>query len=257
MSPQATVRAQARDALHHRYAAALLGFVVLILVFSAVEGFVSALTYLSMALVGDSDVQKMIDLLFIFPVLITAIVLVSPVMNGYIRLFYRNALTDHMDPSDLYYYFRRGYYTRALRLNLSFILRLLLPAFLSFLPVLIYNIVVHSIADDFTATATHRVFFFILCVLSTVILTLWSLRYFTVFTLLVENEEFSNGELFILSRRIMRGHAMEAAKLVFSYTPWMLVCMTVLPLLYVVPYMTQGLCIGAKWMTRAAYEVNR
>ena len=45
-----------------------------------------------------------------------------------------------------------------------------------------------------------------------------------------------------------------AAALIFSYYPWMLLSMLILPALYVIPYMTQGLCIGSRWMTQAAYE---
>ena len=70
----------------------------------------------------------------------------------------------------------------------------------------------------------------------------------------VESEQLSNKELFALAKKTMKGRTGDAAKLIFSYTPWMLLCLTVLPVFYVVPYMTQGLCIGAKWMTRAAFE---
>ena len=55
----------------------------------------------------------------------------------------------------------------------------------------------------------------------------------------------------------MKNRTGSAAKLIFSFTPWILLCLLILPMLYVIPYMTQSLCVSAKWMTKAALEENK
>ena len=258
LSPQAAVRAQARAALQHNYARGIAAMVTALLPAFLIDAAMMLLVccyrlFGSEAFHGHFNTQ-ILFYLTAYPVLITAGVLVSPFFNGYVRVYYRNAFTGEMDLRDLYYYFEEGRYSRTLRLNLSFLLRMLLPGILFFLPVAAYEAISLSLDNDFYGSVIYSDFFFILSVLSIILLTLYSLKYFTVFTLSVEDETRGIKELFRQSKRIMRNHTTDAAKLIFSYTPWMLLCITVLPLLYVVPYMTQGLCIGAKWMTRAVEE---
>ena len=54
----------------------------------------------------------------------------------------------------------------------------------------------------------------------------------------------------------MKQRTGDVAKLIFSFTPWMLLGLLVLPLLYVIPYITQSLCVSAKWLTKSALESN-
>jgi len=250
MSPQAAVRAQARNALRHRYAPAVLGFVVLVLAFTVVDAFSSVPYYLFRSLFSDDSTRTLLTNAVMLPVGTACAILISPVINGFIRMFYRNALNDRMEPADLYHYFAKNLYARTLRLNLGFVLRMILPCLLFFLPVFGYVAVCMNFASSFFGSVPYSDFFFILCILSMILVVLYSLRYFVVFTLYAENDRLSNRELFRISALLMRTHSASAAKLVFSYTPWLLLCMTILPMIYVVPYMTQGLCIGAKWMSR-------
>ena len=92
--------------------------------------------------------------------------------------------------------------------------------------------------------------------LSTVTTTLYALKYFTVFTVCVDNENLMPNDVFAYSKYIMKNKTGSAAKLIFSFIPWLLLCLLILPMLYVVPYMTQSLCIAAKWMTKATFEVD-
>ena len=257
MSPQATVRAQARDALKHKYPKALTALVTALLPVCLIDYAAAAL--LNTALVFGSDYSdfNLVNNVVVYPLTLIAGVLLSPFLNGYIRIYYRNALTGEMDLNDLFYYFEGGRYGNALALNLSLMLRLILPAALCYLPVVAYIVICAKLDNGFYGSVLFGDFYFILWILSALLLTLYALRYFTVYALHIEYEQMSIKELFGASSRIMQGRTSAAAKLVLSYTPWMLLCITVLPLLYVVPYMTQGLCIGAKWMTRAAYEENQ
>ena len=232
----------------------MIAFITILIPVFLIETAVGGVVSIVSLLATDIKLLSILVISIVYPLVITAGVLLSPFINGYIRVYYRNAFTSEMDLNDLFYYFERDRYSRTLQLNLSYLLRMLLPAVLFYLPVVVYATVSYLMNNDFFGSVLYYDFFFILTVLSTIILTIYSLKYFTVFTLYVENGELSNREIFRASKEIMADQSGEAAKLVFSYTPWMLLCLTILPMLYVVPYMTQGLCIGAKWMTRAAYE---
>lgn len=254
LSPQAAVKAQARSALKHKYASAvialLIALVPLFLIDTAVIGLVGVINLIT----SNRETQAVLFTAIAYPVALMAGVLLSPFLNGFVRVYYRNALSGEMDLNDLFYYFGKYRYSRTLLLNLSFALRLLLPGLCFFLPVVFYAVICYQLNNGFYGSVLYDDFYFILTVMSTTVLTLYSLKYFTVLTLYVEDGEQRNKEIFRASKYIMSGQAGNAAKLIFSYTPWILLCLTVLPMLYVIPYMTQGLCIGAKWMTRAAYE---
>ena len=255
MSPQKIIRAQAREALKNNYVKAAAAFAIGLLPLYIIEGAVTVLACALNLIITDNDyLTGLLYMLFGIPIEIVAAVLLSPLLNGFIRMFYRNAMYSQMDINDLFYYFEKGRYSRTLKLDLSFLLRMFLPFVLFFAPVFVYAGLCSGLNNDFTGTALYSDFYFILVVMSAIVTVLYSLKYFTVFTLYVDNEWMSSRDLFRFSKLIMRGRTGSAAKLIFSYTPWMLLCLTILPLIYVVPYMTQGLTIGAKWMTAAAYE---
>ena len=257
MSPQKTIRSQARALLKNKYAPAVCGFVILLIPLYCIDGGVTAVACaLSSAGIEKGSLELMITLTA-YPLMIIAGALLSPFINGYIRMYYRNAMNAQMDLNDLFYYFNSKRYARALTLDLSLAIRMLLPALLFYLPVIIYSAICNSLDNGFINSVLYKDFYFILSVMSTVLTVLYSLKYFTVFTLFIEYEEIDSKQLFALSKSVMRGFSGAAAKLIFSYTPWMLLCMFILPALYVVPYMTQGLCLGARWFTQAAMAERR
>lgn len=256
MSPQSIVRKQARDALKNQYAPAVISFIIMLIPIVIIDGAATALVCALYSIVTDKAAAEIISSSIVYSLFIIGGFLLSPVINGYIRVFYLNALNGEMDVRQMYYYFEKSRYNNTLSLNLRYFARMFLPALLLFSPVIIYDVLIMSLAQDFYDSVLYKDVYFILFVLSTVTTTLYSLRYFTVFTLKVEMEYIDNKELFAYSKAIMKDKTVSAAKLIFSFTPWMLLCLTILPILYVAPYMTQALCIGAKWMTRATYEVN-
>ena len=254
MSPQQIIKAQARAALKGNYVKAAFAFIIALLPIYIIEGAEAVIIYGISEFIANEKTAGIITNIAVYAVVILITVFLSPIANGFIRMFYNNGLFGKAQLSDLFYYFEKGKYKQALSLNLSFALRMLLPSALAFLPLISFIVIAMTIGGDFMSGVLYLDVYFVLTVLSSIIAVLYSLRYFTVFTIRVENENIPNNELFKLSKDIMMYQTGSAVRLVFSYTPWMLLCLTVLPMLYVVPYMTQGLCIGAKWMTRAAYE---
>ncbi len=93
---------------------------------------------------------------------------------------------------------------------------------------------------------------FILTVLSSLAMILYTIRYFAIYAVSIDIEPDNTGDDFRINKQIMRGRTGICAKLIFSFTPWILLCLTVLPMLYVIPYITESLCISVKWIKEAA-----
>lgn len=233
------------------YVSAVFGFVMLILPVYIIIGISTVCTSILMQIFKDEITLGVMSIILITPIVIVLSVLFSPLLNGYIRMFYLCGLTREMNMSEMFYYFQKGRYMKSLLLNLSLLVRLMLPALICWIPVFVYYFICITFMKSFTGTVLFIDFAFILTVLSVILLVLYSLKYFLVFALFIENEQADAHELIQSSRKLMKLHAPQASKLIFSFTPWLLLCLTILPILYVAPYMTQSLCISAKWMLRA------
>ena len=253
LSPQAAVRAQARDALKNQWPTAVIAFVIALIPLYLIDGLCTAIVCMITSLITDEALQKIAADLILYPVMLVMGLLLSPLFNGMIRLFYRNGTEGRLNIRDLIYFFNKDRYGRALRFNLSFALRMIIPVILFFLPAMIYQVICQHFESDFLNSVIYIDCSFILYALSVMLVVLYSLKYFFAFTIFAEDQEQSAGEIFRLSKRINYQFSGSAVKLLFSYTPWILLCMTILPILYVGPYLIQGLCIGAKWM-RASYQ---
>lgn len=256
MSAEAIIKSQARSILKQNFVKAIIALLILLLPYYIIDGATTVLSYTVMDLVSDESLAGTLIYSIGYPVEITAFFLFSPVINGYIRAFYRASYSNCIDLSDVFYCFSRGRYGKALRLNLSVFLRMLLPLMLLYAPLIIYEIVAFNIEGDFYGSVLYHNFYFLFSVLSTTAAVLYSLRYYTVFTVSADNPQFSTKQVFAYNKYIMQYRTASAAKLIFSFVPWMLLCLLVLPMLYVIPYITMSLCVSAKWMTKASLEVE-
>ena len=220
MSAESIIKSQARGILKHNYVRAIMALLIICIPFAIIDG-------------------------------------TTTVISCLVPQFVTDEMTSMIDMKDVFFYFGSGRYIEALGLNVRFILRMLLPTLILFSPLIAYGIIGSAFAPDFTKTVIYYDFYFILAVLSTITTVLYSLRYFTVFTVSADNPDFSPKQVFQYNKYIMKNRTGSAAKLIFSFTPWILLCLLILPMLYVIPYMTQSLCVSAKWMTKAALEENK
>lgn len=249
LSPSAIVRSQARKTLKGNYVAAVASFVILLLPIYLILGMESVVSVLLSYVTDDKVVYGALNIIIITPLVVLTAALFSPLLNGYIRAFYDAAYTREFRMSNLFFYFSKGRYHKALLLNLSLIVRIMFPALLFFLPLFVYYFFCISYMDDFVGTVLYKDFEFLLTIMSSILLILYSLKYFLVFTLFCSDEDMDISRIFSTSKAVMREQKGSATKLFFSFTPWMLLCLLIVPALYVIPYMTQSLCIGAKWMS--------
>ena len=256
MSAEAIIKRQARDTLRNNYPKALTALIIVLIPYYIIDGGTTILSCVFSYLIKDEAVRGVLIYSVGYTLEVLALFFFSPVINGYIRAHYNAAYTGEIDLADVYYYFSGGRYKKALALNIRYILRLLLPAALFYLPVIALAIIAPQVGGGFSDSLLYNDLFFLLNVISTTCLLLYSLRYFIVFTIQADIENLTPGKSFEYSRYVMKNRVGSAAKLALSFIPWFLLCLLVLPTLYVIPYFTQSLCISAKWMTKATFEVK-
>ncbi len=249
LSPSAIVRKQARITLKGNYVAAVAAFLILLSPLFILEALGTVIDMLLVQTVSDKQTLELMEILILTPICIAAVVLLSPLFNGYVRLFYQAAYTKKMNMNDVFYYFSAERYQNTLHLNMLMIVRMIFPALLCFLPLLAYYFICLRYMEDFIGTVLYLDAAFLLTALSMILLILYALKYYLVFTLYCEDETADVRQLIRTSKAMMKELKSSAAHLIFSFIPWMLLCLLILPALYVIPYMTQSLCIGAKWMT--------
>lgn len=257
MSAESIVKAQARNLLKKYWVKAIAAMLFTFVPFYIIDGTTTLISCTLAEFIPDADFAQLLAYAIGIPLEIVGYFFFSPMINGYIRAYYRASVTGDFDIGDAFYYFRAGKYKKALSLNLSLLLRMLIPLILFYLPVIAFEVIsLYFIKGEFYGSILYHDAYFILSFLSTMIAVLYATRYFTVFTVSVEYETLTVKQIFQCSATIMSDKTISAAKLIFSFFPWILLCLLVLPALYVIPYMTQSLCIGSKWMTKATYEVN-
>ena len=256
LSAEAIVKSQARSLLKHNYVRAITALLIVLLPFYIIDGTTTAISCALSDAISDGDLATVLIYSIGYSVEIIMGFLYSPVINGYVRAFYKAAYSGTIDLKDVFYHFQRGRYGSALSLNIRLILRMLLPILILYSPLIIFEIIASNTGSEFYGSVLYFNCHFLFSVLSTITTTLYSLRYFTVLTVSADNPQFTPKQVFAYNKYIMQDHTGNAAKLILSFTPWMLLCLLVLPMLYVIPYMTTSLCISAKWMTKASLEVN-
>lgn len=256
MSAEAIIKSQARGILKRNFVKAVMALLIVLIPYSIMDGTTTVISCLIPQFISEQSTSMLLVYSIGYPVEIIMLFLFSPIINGYIHAYYKAAYTENIDLKDVFFYFGSGRYFSALSLNIRFILRMFLPALILYAPLIAYVVISSINASDFSKTVLYYDIYFILSILSTLTTVLYSLRYFTVFTISADNPDFTPEEVFRYNKMIMKHRTGDAAKLVFSFTPWLLLCLLILPMLYVIPYMTQSLCISAKWMTKAALEEN-
>ncbi len=254
MTAEAIVKSQARNILKDNFVKAIVAMLIVLLPFYMIDGATTALSCAYINFVSDEKMIKIMVYAIGYPLSLIVGFLLSPLMNGYIRAHYKAAYTNNIDLRDVFYYFSAQHYGSALQLNIRYILRMIVPSILLFAPLIAFEVVSAAIGSDFYGTILYNDVYFILAALSTLATSLYAIRYFTVFTVSADNPQFTPQQVFAYNKYIMKQHTGSVAKLICSFIPWLLLGMLVLPLLYVIPYMTQSLCVSAKWLTKSALE---
>lgn len=249
MSAEKIVRTQARSTLKENgLVKALIGLGMLATFYMIIEGVAFTETYI-VNVFKLSDTLEFIVSVGIRSITTLLVILLCPAVLGYLKMMYTDKKEYEM--SEVVYYFSKfRLYSRSVAFIFSYILRMFLPALLFFLPVFILIGL-----NFYTKVPAFEVLLWILCILSTVGLVVYSLKYFVSIKLFCD-EDLSVKECFKTSKKMMDGNSKNVIRLFLSFTPWILLCITVLPLLYVVPYITQAMCISGKWIIELSRNDN-
>ncbi len=249
MSAEKIIRAQARDKLKHGGWSKALIALAIVAVFYMIIDCVATLEFIVADAFTLSETTKFITEVLCRSLVILTAFLLSPALLG----FFRMLCTDNKeyDTNDVVYYFSSfNRYTKALSFVFGFTVRMILPTIFCFSLVIILVCIKAFFLKDLMGDTEYYIML-ALFIFSAVIFTLrYATRYFVSFYLMCEDEKKPVSYYFTASKIIMRYREKDIVKLSNSFTGWIVLCVTVLPMLYVLPYYTQAMCISAKWITQ-------
>lgn len=255
MTPESIIKQQSKKILSNElWARTVAAFVLvstcLIICISCFE----LVNYLFEQLVYENDITtfsslSLNDVLFLVIGNVLCIIIslfFSVIINGYMRFFYKAAKGQQPQISEVFHYFTSGKeFFFALNLNLRIILYNLGWALLFFLPT-IAVIAVYLIFKGVVVQAQALVA--INAVASLLLLSIVNAKYFLAEPLHVENSELSARQCLSESKRIMKNNSSKIIKLTFSFTPQFLLCLLLMPALYVFPLLATAQCVSSKWI---------
>lgn len=245
MSSEKIVRLQGREKLKKNgLAKAIIGFGMLAVFYLIVES-VAYCEVVFLELMGN-DAQFLVSVICRSVTTLFALLL-TPSILGYLKMMYSEK--DEYEMSDVVYYFTCSKrYTKAITFIFSYVMRIALPALLFFLPVIAYIVYI-----DYKKATISPYILGALIVVSAILLLFYSIKYFLSVKLFCDDDSKNYGYYFSTSKMIMRNHRWDVVKLTLSFSLWFLLCITILPMIYVIPYFVQTMCISGKWF----YELSR
>lgn len=197
---------------------------------------------LSTSIVGSFVFDIVLGILFLF--------IIAPLLLGVVKWTYSVANGNSPSLNEIFYYFtNKDLYIRSLKFYFQLLIRTIIIFIITYVPAIVCfsiaafgsgipsNVVVvlYSLSS-FLSFAGYIVFMVVV------------LRYFLASYLFVINDESDPVNCIKVSWEKMKGNRMKVIKLLFSFILWLLLCIFVLPLLYVVPYMMISQAVCAKWL---------
>ncbi len=248
MSAERIIKAQAREKLKNcGWSKALIGLAVIMVMYLILDSLV-ALQYVILESFTFTETSEFITKVFCGSIITLIVFLLSPVILGYIRMLSSEEKDYNM--SDIIYYFSSfERYSKSISFIFAFVFRMIIPTILCFSLVIVYlSLKIFVFKDEMDNVVYDMTL--ILFIVSAVLWTFrYAIRYFLSFYLMCNDEEKPLSYYFKTSKIIMQEHEKNVVKLFNTFLGWIALCITVLPLLYVLPYFTQSMCISAKWIS--------
>lgn len=252
MSAEKIIRSQARESLKGNWTAAVSGvFVLLAKIFLVVTVYY---LILSLSDIYDGEnIKNGCEYIIIISMLCAFILslALSPLKNGYFRLCYNIAKGDNDGLRDVFYFFSgTKRYFKAIQFNIIILLKRALYSIIGFIPYFLFvfmKAVMFNLSGSPTDSAKQAAgavepIIIGMCAVITAVICIRLLIQEFVF---VDNCE---ADVFGISKIITKSHLSDYYRLVFSFLLWLVLCIFVLPGLYVIPYFTTALGTSSKWL---------
>lgn len=249
MTVEKTIRAQARVQLKKRgFAKPVFGIAIILTFFMLVE-YVSYLfpTIIQIIFEQVNNDSSLVYLeIYSYAINLLLLLFISPVVLGFIKMMYTDC--EHFNLSDVFFYFSNiKCYFKSIGFTLSFLLRTIIPFALFFSPV-VTLIVINGVFEYALNIYIFKIAFVLLFLLSAIIYIIYCTKYFLAFKLFSNDCTMKVSRYFYFSKKIMQGNCSKVIRLFFSFSWWLMLCITVLPILYVLPYFMQAMSLSAKWI---------
>lgn len=224
--------------------------------------FVAEVSYALASPDGDFSTEALAasPLLIIFFVLfqliaVVAIVLLSPLVNGCVRLFGSMANREKAEFSDIFYFFEtKVRYVSAVKFMLGILVRGIAFVIASLIPAAFVYGISNRVYEDKFAVSDDLGFVYVLNAIAVVLLVVGVvtiicilLRYLFAIALF-SYHDCDEKQSMRVGSQVAKKHTKALIRLTVSFIPWILLLFFVVPFLYVFPYMACSYAVSIKYL---------
>lgn len=173
------------------------------------------------------------------------LVFFSPLATGYLRMCYKITKGENTSElKDIFYYFTGGRYGKSLSLNLHIIVRIMCHLIIvSIIPVFF------ALCYKFTGTPVLFYGAIFLMVLGVIESFLYFTKYTVTLSVYFEDESIDISDILRLGNEFYRDKKKNTQFLLVTFSPLILLCFFIVPIVFVVPYICVSLMNNGKWIT--------
>lgn len=186
---------------------------------------------------------------------VVSFVLLSPIFNGYARLFCSVADKKEADIADIFYFFdTKGKYVGSVRFMLNIFVRSIVIIFFCIVPgIAVYTGAYYVYHKNFARSADLGTFnalsgIAIILIIIGVIVAVCILHRYLFAISLYSYYGYDELNSFRVGAEVAKKHTVSLIKLTVSFIPWILLTVFVVPFVYVYPYMTASYFVSVKYL---------
>ena len=181
---------------------------------------------------------------------VLALLLLSPVCAGFVRIFSGIADGKDVDPADLFYFFEdKSKYKNAVK----FMTGVIVKCFGIFLLCSIVGIMLVSMSDEVSGGSISVVPGVVFLIIGVIIAFLLIHR-FAFSVMLFSYYDYDPENAVSFGAKVAKGNTQKLINLTVSFVPWLLLTFFVVPFVYVYPYMTCSYFVSAKYLIQQYKE---
>lgn len=262
MKIEKQIRFQAKDALKNKWVSPISGLFVIIAAITLLVNLVYSAGFLTNIFNEEGNLKNGFDIAFT-TIVCTAVliaVLISPLLNGFMKICYSLSKEEDTGFGDVFYFFLGNKYFQTLQFNLIISVRIIFNILIGLIPFFILNSITYFFSIQLlTTVAANDIFGYVstaLFILGIIIGVLLSIKLIISEFVFIENDGENLSDVFKTSRAVLKKHKTDLNNLFYSFIPWIALCFFVLPSLYVIPYFTTSFATTSKWLIKLQKEGN-